>query len=93
MVWSQFPKRCNSFTVQGRLVLHSARHAMEQRLRRNRSTIAYGGSVCNRNHWNTLFEVRVVIGDFKDEHITLCDLCSSVDRENLAGNERRRIGC
>ncbi len=22
----------------------------------------------NRNHWNTLFEARVVIGDFKDEH-------------------------
>ena len=24
----------------------------------------------NRNHWNTLFEARVVIGDFKDEHNT-----------------------
>jgi putative transposase len=23
---------------------------------------------CNRNHWNTLFEARVVIGDFKHEH-------------------------
>lgn len=22
----------------------------------------------NRNHWNTLFEARVVIGDFKDDH-------------------------
>ena len=22
----------------------------------------------NRNHWNTLFEARVVIGDFKTEH-------------------------
>jgi transposase InsO family protein len=22
----------------------------------------------NRNHWNTLFEARVVIGDFKHEH-------------------------
>jgi putative transposase len=22
----------------------------------------------NRNHWNTLLEARVVIGDFKDEH-------------------------
>ena len=22
----------------------------------------------NRNHWNTLFDARVVIGDFKDEH-------------------------
>ena len=22
----------------------------------------------NRNYWNTLFEARVVIGDFKDEH-------------------------
>ena len=22
----------------------------------------------NRNHWTTLFEARVVIGDFKDEH-------------------------
>jgi transposase InsO family protein len=22
----------------------------------------------NRNHWNTLFEARVVIGDFKKEH-------------------------
>lgn len=22
----------------------------------------------NRNHWNTLFEARVVIGDFKYEH-------------------------
>jgi putative transposase len=22
----------------------------------------------NRNHWNTVFEARVVIGDFKDEH-------------------------
>ena len=22
----------------------------------------------NRNHWNTLFEARVVIGDFKEEH-------------------------
>jgi hypothetical protein len=24
----------------------------------------------HRNHWNTLFEARVVIGDFKDEHNT-----------------------
>jgi hypothetical protein len=24
----------------------------------------------NRNHWNTLFEARVVIGDFKAEHNT-----------------------
>jgi transposase InsO family protein len=24
----------------------------------------------NRSHWNTLFEARVVIGDFKDEHNT-----------------------
>ena len=22
----------------------------------------------NRNYWNTLFEARVVIGDFKDDH-------------------------
>ena len=22
----------------------------------------------NRNHWNSLFEARVVIGDFKHEH-------------------------
>jgi hypothetical protein len=65
---------------------------MEQRLHRIVQQ-SPTGECLNRNHWNTLFEARVVIGDLKDEHITLCDLCSSVDRENLAGYERRRIGC
>jgi len=27
----------------------------------------------NRNHWNSLFEARVVIGDFKHEHNTATD--------------------
>jgi putative transposase len=27
-----------------------------------------GKECLNRNHWNTLFEARVVIGDFKHEH-------------------------
>jgi putative transposase len=34
----------------------------------NRSTTAYGKECLNRNHWNTLFAARVVIGDFKKEH-------------------------
>ena len=33
----------------------------------NHSTTAYEGRP-NRNHWTNLFEARVVIGDFKNEH-------------------------
>jgi hypothetical protein len=50
-----------------RVVLHSAWYAVEHgyiesfnnRLRKE---------CLNRNHWNSLFEARVVIGDFKHEH-------------------------
>ena len=34
----------------------------------NRSTTACGRSASTANHWNTLLEARVVIGDFKHEH-------------------------
>lgn len=33
----------------------------------NRSTTDYARSAINRNHWNTLLEARVVIGDFKTD--------------------------
>ena len=52
---------------QGRAVLHPARlpwdngyiESFNNRLRKE---------CLNRNHWNTLFEARVVIGDFKHDH-------------------------
>ena len=34
----------------------------------NHSTTGSRKECLNRNHWNTLFEARVVIGDFKHEH-------------------------
>ena len=40
---------------------------MEQRLHRIVQQPA-SKECLNRNHWNTLFEARVVIGDFKHEH-------------------------
>ena len=52
---------------QGRAVLHPAGYPVEQRL--HRIVQQPPRKEClNRNHWNTLFEARVVIGDFKHEH-------------------------
>jgi putative transposase len=59
--------RSTTWASLRRVVLHSARYAVENgyiesfnnRLRKE---------CLNRNHWNSLFEARVVIGDFKHEH-------------------------
>ena len=66
-VRSWFRKHCNSFARQCRVVLHSAWYAVEQRL--HRIVQQSPTKEClNRNHWTTLLEARVVIGDFKHEH-------------------------
>ena len=63
----RFPSAATVLRGQGRPVLHSAGtpwnnghiESFNNRLRKE---------CLNRNHWNTLFEARVVIGDFKHEH-------------------------
>ena len=62
-----FPSAATVLRWQGRTVLYSSRlsvgngyiESFNNRLRRE---------CLNRNHWNTLFEARVVIGDFTSEH-------------------------
>ena len=67
-VQSSFPKRCNgsaknkvglSYIPPGTPWNNGYIESFNNRLRKE---------CLNRNHWNTLFEARVVIGDFKDEH-------------------------
>ena len=67
--WSgvDFSSTATVLREQGRLVLYPARtpwnngyiESFNNRLRKE---------CLNRNHWTTLFEARVVIGDFKDDH-------------------------
>ncbi len=49
------------------LVLHPAGNPVEQRHIESFNN-RLRKECLNRNHWNTLFEARVVIGDFKTEH-------------------------
>ena len=53
---------------QGRAAATSRRERRGTTGTSNRSTTDYRKECLNRNHWNTLFEARVVIGDFKNEH-------------------------
>ena len=68
MVRSWFRQRCNSsartrvglsYIPPGTPWNNGYIESLNNRLRKE---------CLNRNHWNTLFEARVVIGDFKHEH-------------------------
>jgi hypothetical protein len=62
-VQSWFLKRCNSFAL-ARSDCPTFRPARETTATSNRSTTGCERSVLNRNHWATLLEARMVIGEF-----------------------------